>query len=140
MIKWQTYLIFEGLMKAVIGRYMLKDYANREYLNYPDDFINLDDGIITWHSDGNTDNVLKIAYVDDTIKISILKSEKANRSSGNIVRVRTSGSDYGYYFQEFLDFYQNLLNFEQSINVDSDSNIATTSTVKKRKVLSFFGR
>lgn len=54
---------------------------------------------ITWHSDSGNDNVLQIQYLGDIIRIKITKSVKSN--SSNRGRIRTDGSDYDRYYQEF---------------------------------------
>ena len=83
----------------------------------PDDFIDFKNKVITWHSDSGTDNVLKFEYTDNrTIKISISKYEGSKDYHNNSVRIRTSGSEYGYYYQEFLEFFRHLLVLEQRLN------------------------
>lgn len=134
--EWQTYLVFEGLMKSIIGRYMLKDYDEYSYL--PEDFIDLENKTIIWHSDGGTDNVLKLSYAEDTINITILKAKDARRSSGNIVRVRTSGSDYGYYYQEFTEFYRRLVELERNINKEEISENEEEDSTGKMRSLSLY--
>lgn len=134
--EWQTYLVFEELMKSVFGRYILNDYL--KYQSLPEDFIDLENKIITWHSDSGTDNVLKLRYLENAIKITITKEKGAAHSKGNIVRIRTAGSDYGYYYQEFLAFYRKLVALEGNINKDDSENnrgsvLDIKSYVKNRK-------
>lgn len=118
----QAYLVFESLMKSIIGRYILNDYHKEGSLALPEDFINLEDRRIIWHSDSSTDNTLMLEYTGNSIRLAICKDIKANRSSGNIVRIRTNGSDYNYYYQEFVDFYRNLEMIEKRLHPDDKSN------------------
>lgn len=139
--EFRIYMIFDDLMKSIVGRYMLNDYNSGVCLNLPDDFIDLENKCITWHSDGSTDNILTLEYSEEVIKISITKSKVANRSAGNIVRVRTSGSDYQSYYQEFIDFYQELEKLEKSINEEKEDDAEVTLDThkkSKRKLLSLF--
>jgi len=115
--EWQTYIVFEYLIKCIVGRYMLNGENEKEYTGLPDDFIDFKNKVITWHSDSGTDNVLKFEYTDNrTIKISISKYEGSKDYHNNSVRIRTSGSEYGYYYQEFLEFFRHLLVLEQRLN------------------------
>lgn len=99
IVERKVYLIFESLMKSIIGRYILSgDYG------LPDDFIDLDKKAIVWHSDSDEDNILWLEYVKDGIKVCVL----GKRQDKTLVRIRTSGSNYGYYYQEFEEFYKRL--------------------------------
>lgn len=114
--EWQTYLVFKNLMKTIIGRYMLNgDYQN-EYSTLPEDFVDLESKTIIWHSDSSTDNVLKLEYDEKTIKISISKSKDVKGYETNAVRIRTSGSSYEYYYQEFTQFFHQLTILENRLN------------------------
>lgn len=115
--EWQTYAVFEYLMKSIIGKYMLTGDNEKEYSHLPKDFIDLKNKSITWHSDSGIDNVLKLEYIDNRIiKISISKSKDSKEHHTNTVRIRTNSSEYGYYYQEFLEFYRHLLLLEQRLN------------------------
>ncbi|MDE5889240.1 MAG: hypothetical protein K2H20_04400, partial [Bacilli bacterium] len=92
--EFQLFATFERLMKSIIGRYMLKD-AKNSYSSLPEDFIDLENMTIVWHSDGSTDNTLEITYNGKTIKVVVTKDNKTKTSVSNRVRVRTNGSDYG---------------------------------------------
>ena len=112
----RTYLAFESLMKSIIGRYMLSgDYRN-EYCTLPKDFIDLENKVITWHSDGTVDSALYLTYQNGTIVVSLSKSATEKDSTSNVVRVRTDGSDYGGYYKEFLNFFEELNALEKSLN------------------------
>lgn len=114
--EWQTYLVFENLMKTIIGRYMLNgDYQN-EYSMLPEDFVDLENKTIIWHSDSGIDNVLKLEYDEKTIKISISISKDKKSYGNNAVRIRTSGSSYEYYYQEFTQFFHQLTILENRLN------------------------
>lgn len=134
--EWQTYLVFEDLMKLIIGRYMLNDYD--KYQQLPKDFIDLENRTIIWHSDSGTDNVLKLSYFQNKINITITKEKDAARSKGNIVRIRTNGSDYGWYYQEFLEFYRKLVALEANINKKEIIENEVEDSVGKSKLLSLF--
>ncbi len=103
--EWQTYDVFYNLLKAIIGRYFLNG-DNKEYSNLPKDFIDMENKVITWHSDSATDNVLQLQYIDDIIRIKLIKSP-LNKGE-NKIRIRTNGSDYDRYHQEFTFFYNQL--------------------------------
>ena len=109
----QTYYLFEKLMKSIIGRYMLNDYGF-EYNGLPKDFIDLENKTITWHSDSNHNHTLQLKYGDHEIIVSLSK-EKEDSWPSIRVRIRTSGSDYGYYYQEFVEFFRQLSNFALSV-------------------------
>lgn len=114
--EWKTYSVFEDLMKRVIGKYILNDDYKNEYSMLPSDFVDLENKTIIWHSDSGIDNVLKFQYDDKTIKISISKSKDSKGYETNAVRIRTSGSSYEYYYQEFVEFFHNLTILEDSLN------------------------
>lgn len=132
----QTYLVFESLMKSIIGRYMLNDYG--KYQRFPEDFIDLENRTITWHSDSGTDNILKLSYADDKINITITKEKDAARSKGNIVRIRTNGSDYGWYYQEFLEFYRKLVELNGNINKEEIVENEEENSTGKKRIISLF--
>lgn len=114
--EWQTYMVFENLMKSIVGGYILNDDSKKSYSRLPKDFIDLNNKTIIWHSDSGIDNVLKFEYLDSIIKISISKCKTAKENDQNSVRIRTSGSNYGYYYQEFLYFFRQLCILEQNLN------------------------
>ena len=115
--EWQTYIVFEYLMKSIIGRYMLNGDNNQEYSFLPKDFIDLDKKIITWHSDSGIDNVLNLEYIDNKIiRVSLTKDKNSKEHYNNSIRIRTSGSNYEYYYQEFLEFFRHLWMLEQRLN------------------------
>ncbi len=107
--EWQTFDIFNNLMKSIIGRFYLSGDNEKEFSTLPCDFINIETKTITWHSDSGTDNVLQLQYLEDIIKITITKAPKEN--AYNRVRIRTDGSNYDRYHQEFTKFYNELLIF-----------------------------
>lgn len=115
--EWQTYIVFEYLMKSIVGRYMLNGDNEKKYSRLPKDFIDLENKVIIWHSDSSIDNVLKLQYKDNSnIKITISKSKDSKEHHTNSVRIRTNGSEYGYYYQEFLEFFRHLVTLEQRLN------------------------
>lgn len=116
-IEWQTYNIFYNLLKSIIGRYFLNDDSNI-YSNLPEDFIDGENKTITWHSDSEVDNILQLQYLEDRIRINMIKDAK--KKGSNKVRIRTNGSDYNSYYQEFTFFYQQLLILEQELNKNKE--------------------
>ena len=141
--EWQTYIVFEYLMKSIIGRYMLNGDNNQEYSHLPKDFIDLDKKIITWHSDSGTDNILKFEYIDKKIiRISLIKDKHSKEHYNNSVRIRTSGSNYEYYYQEFLEFYRQLTMLEQRLNKPKEELEHQKEKVqpKKRNLSRIFNR
>lgn len=140
--EWQTYLIFSSLMKALVGRYMLDGDNKKENSRLPKDFIDLDNNTITWHSDSKTKNVLKLIYDNrnDTIKISMKKSKDKDSYLSTVVRIRTDGSDYEYYYQEFLDFFKRLNDLELRLNKPEENIEPEVKEGPKEKKLSLFQR
>lgn len=138
--EWQTYLVFSSLMKALVGRYMLDGDNGQENSRLPKDFIDLDNNIITWHSDSEIKNVLKLIYDNrnDTIKISMKKSEDKDSRHSTVVRIRTDGSDYEYYYQEFLDFFKRLNDLELRLNKSEENIEPEAKEGTKEKRLSLF--
>lgn len=138
--EWNTFIVLENLMKLIIGRYMLNSENKKEYSMLPDDFVNLDTKSIIWHSDSESDNILKIEYNKESIIISLLKSKKAGTYVTNAVRIRTSGSSYEYYYQEFLKFFRELNELEHRLNkpVEIIESRQEMSPISKR--LSLFNK
>lgn len=134
--EWQTYLVFEKLLKLLVGRFMLSGDYKSTFPILPKDFIDLENNVITWHSDSGTDNVLKFEYSEKLIKISISKSRDADDYVTNAVRIRTSGSNYEYYYQEFLTFFRELYNLEQRLNPPSENvkSIINESSGQRKRI------
>ena len=85
-------------MKSIVGRYLLSGDSEDEYSFLPKDFIDLENKIITWHSDTERDNILQLQFRDREIVVSVVKNnDSKNKNSYNSikVRIRTSGSVYG---------------------------------------------
>ena len=136
--EWQIYMVFENLMKSVVGRYILSGDSAKEDSRLPEDFINLDERIISWHSDSEFDNILKLNYDKSAITVSILKSKNSSQSDTNSVRIRTDGSNYGCYYQEFLDFFARISELEYSLNKNSQSIESKLIQPPNQKKLLFF--
>lgn len=47
--EWQTYVIFENLIRCFVGKYVLSEPYKNELL--PKDFIDIENKKIIWHSD-----------------------------------------------------------------------------------------
>lgn len=142
--EWQSYVIFERLMELIVGKYVLNDNEKNEYSSLPKDFVDLQSKNIIWHSDSVNDNILKLQFNENEITVSIVKDKKAsNRNSNNAikVRIRTNGSDYGNYYQEFEYFFNELSNFAcqvNSIKIQNNPTNATRPVIQKR--LSLFNK
>ena len=102
----KCYIYFESLMKSLIGRYILSGDNKNEYSMLPNDFIDLDNKTITWYSDSDSNDVLKLQYLGNKINVSIYRIKEYRTPIK--VRIRTSGSMYGYYYQEFTKFFDDL--------------------------------
>lgn len=141
--EFQSYIIFEYLMKSIVGRYLLSGDSEDEYSFLPKDFIDLENKIITWHSDTERDNILQLQFRDREIVVSVVKNnDSKNKNSYNSikVRIRTSGSDYGYYYQEFERFYSELSRFAYQIESSKKQNILTSDKTSPTKKLSLFDK
>ena len=135
--EWQTYIVFEYLMKSIVGRYMLNGDNEKKYSRLPKDFIDLENKVIIWHSDSDTDNFLKLEYTENrNIKISIQKCKDSKEHYTNSVRIRTSGSGYEYYYQEFLEFFRHLISLEQRLNKLIENTQQNNKEEPKRRSLS----
>ena len=136
--EWQTHMVFESLMKSIIGKYILNGDNKNEHSRLPEDFVNLDRKIISWHSDNGIDNILSLSYNERNITISISNSKEFLSQDNNAIRIRTSGSRYGDYYQEFLDFFRSLKELECRLNKTAES--METKEVSTQKKLSLFGK
>lgn len=130
-------------MKSIVGRYLLSGDSEDEYSFLPKDFIDLENKIITWHSDTERDNILQLQFRDREIVVSVVKNnDSKNKNSYNSikVRIRTSGSVYGYYYQEFERFYSELSRFAYQIESSKTQNILTSDKTSPTKKLSLFDK
>lgn len=134
----QSYIIFENLMKSIVGRYILNNDCKDEYSILPKDFIDLKRKTITWHSDSEKDNKLQLQFGEKEIIVSITKDKNTSNTTYNNnikIRIRTSGSSYEYYYQEFERFFNELLSFAyqvQSMNKRKTCANEKKSTVQRR--------
>lgn len=130
--EFRSFIIFENLMKSIIGRYILNsDYRDNSIL--PKDFIDLDSKTIIWHSDNELDNILQLQFMKNEIIVSITRNENVNNINLNYnnstkVRIRTSGSSYEYYYQEFVKFFNELFVFASKNELIEKQDIATNAT------------
>lgn len=139
--EFQSYIIFEYLMKSIVGRYLLSGDNEDEYSFLPKDFIDLENKIITWHSDTEQDNVLQLQFRDKEIEVSIFKDDNTKNSNYNNsikVRIRTSGSDYGYYYQEFVRFYNELSRYAYQVESNKTPTNDKNSPTKKLSLFDKF--
>jgi hypothetical protein len=142
--EWQSYEIFAKLVRQIIGNFILED--DKDNIRLPKDFVDLENKIITWHSDSGTDNVLELLHEDKSIIISITKDKKASSNVNNSVRVRTDGSSYEYYYHFFTQFHAELMQLanivslneiQAKIEIESQSEEKTS---QKKKRFGFFGK
>lgn len=136
--EWQTYRVFESLLKSIVGRYILNDDDKKGDLWLPEDFIDLEGKVVTWHSDSGIDNILRFSYNETSITISLSKDKDGY--SNSMVRIRTNGSRYEYYYQEFLEFYRNLSELEYRLNKKEENIEVKTEEAPIQKKLAFFGK
>lgn len=139
--EFQIYIIFEYLMKSIVGRYLLNGDSEDEHNFLPKDFIDLDNKIITWHSDTGQDNILQLQYRDKKIVVSVFKDNNSKNSNYNNsikVRIRTSGSNYEYYYQEFIRFYNELSRYAYQIESIITQSNDKGSPTRKLSLFSIF--
>ncbi len=132
--EYETFQVFENLMKLIIGRYYLSGDAKSQYNCLPKDFIDSDQKTITWHSDSGREDILRMQLRGNDIVISLLKDmryavDSARHDQSVRVRIRTSGSEYGYYYQEFEKFYRELSQLTSRMR----RNPPQMGTVQKQK-------
>ncbi len=138
--EWQTYMAFEQLMKSIIGRYILTGDDKNEYSILPKDFVDLEHKVIIWHSDSESESTLKFEYIDDVIRISIYKNINSKEKKNNSVRIRTDGSDYGGYYQEFTEFFKQLLRLERRLNKTVEQNLHPQKEEKNLGKIKILGK
>lgn len=125
------YTIFKSLMKSIFGRYVLNDDYKDEYSYLPKDFIDLDNKVMTWHSDTIAENTLKIQYDSQVITISLIRTDNKDYDSPIRVRVRTSGSSYGHYFEEFEIFFREITRFSEKNKTQEEANQRSDTYVEQ---------
>ncbi len=126
--EWESYVIFENLMKSIVGRYILNGDDKEKYGILPRDFVNLENKTITWHSDGETDDKLQLQFGEKEIIVSIIRDENTRNQNYNKVikvRIRTSGSSYEYYYQEFERFFDDLSSFAYQVEAMNEREVPT---------------
>lgn len=133
--EWQTYQVFESLMKSIIGKYILEGYQEDTFNRLPKDFINFEDKIIIWHSDSGTDNVLTLHYENCKITITITKDKKAGNHITNAIRIRTSGSEYETFYQEFTEFFRRIWILEHELNKSLEAPTTPVQPPKRQSKL-----
>lgn len=128
--EWQSYEAFSKLMRNIIGSYFLEDDNKNGML--PADFINIEDKIITWHSDSESNNILEIMRDGRYIAVTISKDIKTRGS--NNVRIRTDGSSYGNYYQYFTELYRDVLKLgENTFHLSARENLEEQPAVLQKK-------
>lgn len=129
-MEWGCFNTFYDLMKRIVGRYVLNE-DDTSFIPY-DDFVDLDNKMITWHSDGEVNNVLRLSLLENVVRVELEKSGDVSSNKKNLVRIRTNGSDYGSYYQEFELFFTELWRHK---NIMGDKPIQ-----KKKSIFDKFGR
>ncbi len=142
--EWRSYVIFERLMKLIVGKYILSNDEKNEYSSLPKDFVDLEGKSIIWHSDSEIDNILRLQFNENKITVSIVQGKrKSNRNSNSAIRVRirTNGSDYGNYYQEFECFFYEFFNFAcQFDSMEVKNNLLKGAQPVIQKKLSIFNK
>ena len=64
----------------------------------------------------STDNILTLHFDNHKITVTITKSKDAKEHNTNSVRIRTSGSEYDTFYQEFTEFYRQIWILEHELN------------------------
>lgn len=137
--EWRSYVIFENLMKSMVGRFILNGDDKDEYGVLPKDFIDLDSKTITWHSDSEKDNKLQLQFGEKEIIVSITNNKTYNNAIK--VRIRTSGSSYKYYYQEFARFFNEISSFAYQVESMNKRDALTNETeIGIQKKLSLFDK
>lgn len=131
-------------MKLIVGRYILNGNDRDDYSLLPKDFIDLESKTITWHSDSEKDNKLELQFGKKEIIVSISKDKnESNRTYDNSikVRIRTSGSSYEYYYQEFEKFFNELSSLAYQVESVSKRDVHSNETKSvTQKKLSLFDK
>ena len=133
--EWQSFNIFENLMKSIVGRYVLSDDNKNQYSFLPQDFVDLENKTITWHSDGDNNSTLQLHLSEKELIISIVSDNYY--SDVTKVRIRNNGSAYGSYYQEFERFFSELSCFAyqaKSKRQETSSFEKRLSLYKKRSI------
>ena len=131
--EYSSYEVFANLIRIIVGNFILEN-KSMEYSNLPKDFIDLEQRSITWHSDSGIDNVLKLQYENQKVIFSITKSVNAKSSDVNRVRIRTSGSNYEYYYQYFLKFHRDLINLVLELNPPKIETTISNEQPKQKQI------
>ena len=129
----ECYKILKSLMKSIFGRYILSNDYKDKYSNIPKDFIDLENKVVTWHSDSLDENTLKIQYDENKIKIGLVRTDKKEDYNIPIrVRIRTNGSSYGNYYEEFETFFDEITKFAESNKIKEEVNSKILSLTNNR--------
>lgn len=131
--EWQSFNIFENLMKSIVGRYMLSEDYKGEYSSLPKDFVDLENKTITWHSDSDNNNTLQLHLSEKELIISIVSDNY--HSNVMKVRIRINGSAYGSYYQEFERFFSELHCFAYQVELkrEESSNFEKRMSLHKKR-------
>ena len=109
-------------MKSIFGRYVLDDHYTYEYSCLPKDFIDLDNKVMTWHSDTIAEDTLKIQYDNQIMSINLIRTNSEDYTHPISVRIRTSGSSYGLYFEEFKTFFREITRVAENSQIQEESS------------------
>lgn len=142
--EWRSYVIFENLMKSIVGRFILNGDDKDEYSTLPKDFIDLERKTITWRSDSEKDNELQLQFREKEIIVLITRSENSSNIAYNKtikVRIRTDGSNYEHYYQEFDRFFNELSSYAYQVEQMSKKDVpASETTPHVQKKLFLFNK
>lgn len=131
--EFNLHCTFYDCMKRIVGNYILSGDSSDTFNLLPEDFIDLENKIITFHSDLGNNNSLKLQLVDNMISIS-LNNNSDNKSSkqGVKVRIRTSGSNYGNYYIELEKLYNELLMFK---SIEKEIGVGAKRCRKRKNII-----
>lgn len=120
--EWKSFELFASFIREIVGNYILEDDSKLQVL--PKDFIDLENKLITCHSDGLDDSIIELLYSNDSIAISIKKSSNNEINNDNVVKIISGrcGSSYGNYYQFFVKLYRELLCLAHSIDQTQNDN------------------
>ncbi len=122
----ECYKILNSLMKSMFGRYVLDD--DRDSL--PDDFVNFEDKIVTWHSDCSLEDILQFQHSNKEIKIRIFKNDEIDYNEPIRIRIRTTASPYYNYYEEISKFYREIGKFARGVTNQDEQNAKRLSLNK----------
>jgi len=124
--------LLNSLMQSIVGKYVLDDEYKQDSL--PHDFVDLDNKIITWHSDNDNNSSLELMYENNAIVLCL----KGDPKKSTTVRIRTNGSEYYTYYQFFEKFFRELLGIAKSNEPAPPSDTTPKERIRKKGIRNWF--